>query len=180
MCSLSDDYWHNIVLLMFYHHPSPVRVDFLWLIGILPIFLTDWNITNIPDWLEYNQYSWLIGILPIFLTNWNITNIPDWLPIDPGVVSSAVYILLHTLILWELWLLVCQISIMDVNKIKVFNWLEIRNMDTTPVWIKYTSYMELFLVLVTRRYGGLRPPTSSSCGGLRGPFGPPVMWGNLF
>ena len=32
----------------------------------------------------------------------------------------------------------------------------------------------------TRRYGGLRPPTSSSCGGLRGPFGPPDMWGNLF
>ena len=49
-----------------------------------------------------------------------------------------------------------------------------------PKGTKQVHYYWDTQYVLTRRYGGLRPPTSSSCGGLRGPFGPPDMWGSLF
>ena len=35
------------------------------------------------------------------------------------------------------------------------------------------------VICETRRYRGLWHPTSSSCGGLRGPFKAPDMWGEF-
>ena len=52
-----------------------------------------------------------------------------------------------------------------------------RRKHTKTILIPKRSPVKIFL---TRRYGGLWPPTYSSCGGLRGPFGPLTCGGNLF